>query len=228
VRRKGEQWIVTDGERRLRAAKVAGFTSVPVLVEDREIGDAEVVQRQLIANCQREDLSPLEKANAIDRLTRETKWTGAQVAVKLGFSPATVSRLLALLTLPEPVRERIDSGDIAPSTAYQLARVKDTDKQTQLASEAANGLSRDRVTARLKSPNAPTSKAGPARAVAVLGSGRSVTVSGTGLTLERFIEWLQELLDKARKARPKGVELDTFLKMLRDAAKASTEAKDRP
>lgn len=227
VRRNGDQWIVSDGERRLRAARLAGFASVPVMIDDREIGEAGLTQRQLIANCQREDFSPLEKSTAIERLMRETKWSGAQVAVKLGFSPATVSKLLALLTLPEQVRERVESGDIALSAAYQLTRVKDGTSQAQLASEVANGLSRDGLSARLKSAKqiqGHPPKSAPKKVTALLGQARAVTVCGTGLTLERFIQWLEELLDKARKARPKGLELDTFVKMLRDQSKKDDAA----
>lgn len=224
VRRSGDRWIVTDGERRLRAAKLAGMKSVPVIIEERELSNAEVIQRQLVANCQREELSGVEKAVAIDQLMQETQWSVAQVAVKLGFSPATVSRLLSLLTLPEDVQAKVAAGAISASAAYELARVKDPESQSQLVAEATSGLTRDGLAGKVRtarrSAQAPA-KCGPARVTAILGPGRAVTVCGTGLTLESFIEWLQELLDKARKVRPKGLELDTFLKMLRDQAKTT-------
>jgi len=221
--REGTAFVLDDGERRLRAARRAGLATVPVIVDERELGEAESTQRQLVANCQREDLSPMEKARAVDRLMKTTKWSASQVSLKLGLSPASVSKALALLLLPEPVQAQVGSGQIPASTAYELAKIPDSAERARLATEVTqNGLSRDALAGQLKAAKRAASTPVPAaskRFTATLGAGRAVSVSGTGLTLDKLIDLLEELLAKARKMRPKGVELDTFFRLLRDEAK---------
>ncbi len=88
VRHHEGQPVIVDGERRFRAARLLGLPSVPVIFEERELASAEVIQRQLVANCQREDLRPLEKARAIAHLIKTTGWTQGQIATKLGMRDA--------------------------------------------------------------------------------------------------------------------------------------------
>jgi ParB family transcriptional regulator, chromosome partitioning protein len=221
--REGESVVLYKGERRLRTAKRAGLATVPVIIEDRELSGAEIVQRQLVINCQRADLSAIEKARAIDQLIRRTGLPASQVAIKVGMSPTMISNLASLLTLPPAMQDQVASGELKVSTAYELARVSDPVERARLAGEAVGqGLSRDQVVARIKTARGTTTpRAAAKRAVAALGSGRSITVSGPGLNLERLVDWLEELLAKARKVRTKGVELDTFLRLLRDEAKGA-------
>lgn len=215
--------VIIDGERRWRAAKLAGMKHLHVLVVPQPSRDR-ALEQSLIANLQREDLSPIEKARAIARLMEATKSTAAKVAVRLGLSPSNVSRLLALLELPEDVQERVDRGDLAASTAYQIARAG-LDPVELAAEVAEKGLNRDAVRARRrtegKGPARPSAgKRG--RLVACLGRGRTVTLAGPGLaSMDAVVEWLEELLARARKARPRGVEPATFLALLRDEAKAA-------
>lgn len=221
--REGTTFVLDDGERRLRAAKRAGLDAVPVIVDDRELCEAEVLQRQLVTNCQREDLSPIEKARAIERLIKATQWTAGQVSAKLGLSPASVSKLLSLLGLPDSMLAQVASGQLAASAAYELAKMPESPEREELATAAVrNGLSRDAVAGKVKSAKragAADGSAGTRRFTAALTDGRSVTVTGIAMTLDAMIELLEELLAKARKARPKGLELDTFLRLLRDEAK---------
>src|SRR5258708_3418886 len=70
VRREGSEFIVVEGERRVRAAPMAGLTEVPVLINDRELSEGEIIYRQFATNCQREHLTPIEKSKAIDRLMK--------------------------------------------------------------------------------------------------------------------------------------------------------------
>jgi ParB family chromosome partitioning protein len=223
--REGTMFILDDGERRLRAAKRAGLDVVPAIVDGRELGEAEVVHRQLVSNCQREALTPMERAKAIDRLMKATGWTAGQAAAKLGLSPASVSKLLALLTLPEGVQAEVSAGTIAASAAYELAKVPDPSERDRLASSVVqNGLSRDALAAKVRTAKRSASSPAPGAAkrfTAVMSGGRSVTVAGATATLDALVDLLEELLGKVRKARPKGVELDTFLRVLRDEAKGA-------
>lgn len=223
LRRDGDKFVIVDGERRFRAAKKAGFTTVAVVIEERELCAAEIIHRQLVANCQRQDLGPMEKARSIDQLMKETGWTATQAALKLGFSNATLTRLLSLLQLPVPLQQRVEAGHLPPSAGYELARVVEPTQQAALAEQMENGeMTRDGLSGALKQRKKQTETSQSkelSRVTAALGAGRSVTVAGANLTLETFIQSLEELIAKARKVRPQGVELATFIRMMKDQAK---------
>ncbi len=221
VRREGDTLVVLDGERRVRAAKILGLTKVPVVVTDEELGEDDVIHRQLVIDAQRVGLGPLERAKAIERLMTLSSWNAEQVARKLGLSGATVSRSLALLKLPESIQAQVASGSISADAAYHLARVDDPQEQVSLAAEAAGRmLSRDALTRKLKSARRAeeAAQAGVVRATALLGADRSVTFTGKGLTLDSMIEWLEPLLAGARRAKAKGLSLQTYFRTLKDQA----------
>ncbi len=224
VRLVNGRYILVDGARRCRAARSAAFTTIAAIVECKDLCRGEITQRQLIANCQRSDLNPIEKSDAVHSLMQETGWNASTAAAKLGFSDSTLSRLLAVRQLPEAIREQVRSGEISLSAAYALKRVDDGAAQSALASEVASGrLTRDALTGSLKAgrKNGESKEAkSPSRVTAKLAPDRAVTVIGESLDLEAFIETLEELLGKARKARTQGVEVGTFIKMLRDQASA--------
>jgi ParB family chromosome partitioning protein len=127
---------IIAGERRWRAARIAGLSSVPVLV--RNVPDQQALAVALIENIQREDLNALEEAAGIDRLIREFTLTHQAVADAVGKSRATVTNLLRLLELPPPVRELLAQGQIEMGHARALL-VLSADQQIALAREAAAG-----------------------------------------------------------------------------------------
>lgn len=223
VRLVDGRFIIEDGERRWRAAKPAGLSQLAVIVEEKPGTDAGTLERQLVLNCQREDLTSGEKAEAIRRLMAETGWNASQVADRLGFSKATVSRLLSLLDLPEPIRGRVDAGEIPLSAASALARVEDGERRDALASQVASGfLTRDGLVGTLKAQRNGNARdqRGASRVICRLTSA-TVTVSAEeALDLEAFISTLEDLLNKARRARTQGIELSTLTKMIRDQARA--------
>ncbi|MCA9245135.1 MAG: ParB/RepB/Spo0J family partition protein [Phycisphaerales bacterium] len=219
VRQNGAGYVIVDGERRFHAAKLAGLTELPVIIEE-DLSEPDVTRRQLIANCQREDLKPLEIARGVQSLMASAGWTASEAARRLGFSESKVSRLLALLSLPEDVQAQVAAGAISASAGYALSQVQDTSAQSQLAADAAAGrITREAITRRARRKVAPpTNGKVPARITAQLGSGRSVTLAGPGLAdVETLIAWLTELVNEARKARD--LELTTFARLLRDRAK---------
>ena len=223
VRKSGDRFVITDGERRFRAAKLAGLTELDAIIEERELTSAEITERSLIANCQREDLTPLEKARGIDSLMSETGWNASEVAQRLGMSNATVSRLLTLLSLPEEIQEQVASGKIAPSAAAELAKVKEAERRSDLAGQLASGkLTRDEVAKAAKKPKKRSLAPKPAseRLIAMLGLGRVVSVLAPSLSIESVIELLEELLAKARKAKTQNLSLATFARFLEDQCRA--------
>jgi ParB family chromosome partitioning protein len=125
---------IIAGERRWRAARIAGLGSVPVLV--RNVPDQQALAVALIENIQREDLNALEEAAGIDRLIREFSLTHQAVADAVGKSRTTVTNLLRLLDLPPPVRELLAQGQLEMGHARALL-VLPADQQIALAREAA-------------------------------------------------------------------------------------------
>ena len=125
---------IIAGERRWRAARIAGLSSVPVLV--RNVPDQQALAVALIENIQREDLNALEEAAGIDRLIREFSLTHQAVADAVGKSRTTVTNLLRLLDLPPPVRDLLAQGQLEMGHARALL-VLPADQQIALAREAA-------------------------------------------------------------------------------------------
>jgi len=218
VRRVDNEPVVVDGELRCRAAKLLGWDEIAAIIEGRELCAAEVTQRQLISNCQRKGLTPLEIAHVMEELMRASGWNASELAAGLGFSNATVSRLLALLSLPETIQEKVQSGAVPASTAYEISKVADPVKQVAMARAAANGdLTRDDASARAKRERDCVTRTHPivSRVKAMLDGDRSVTVCAPDLVMDSFIAVLEQLLGKARKSKAKNLELDVFVRSLR-------------
>ena len=226
LRRSGGKLYLWDGARRIRAAKAAGLTAVPAIIEDAEMSEADIILSQMILNCQREDLRPLEKAKAIESVIKNTGATATQVAAKLGMSNAMVTRHLSLLSLPPDVQARVESAELSPSVAYEIAKIKDPAEQSKRVAEAIDGkVTRDELVGARKASSHKSAEGvpvdAPARVTAKLPGGKSVTVAAPQLNLESFIASLEEMLNRARQARTKGLGLDTFRKILADQATAS-------
>lgn len=228
VRQSGEKFVVVDGERRLRAGLIAKLTTLAVIVEVEKLDDADVLIRQLVANIQREDLTPLEKARGIHSLMKQLKCNCSEVAKRVAMSAATVTRLLALLTLPDELQRRVETGDIPASAAYELSRIDNPAERDTHADALADGrLTRDGLVAASKSARRLGGEkpiAAAARVTAMLGQGRSVTVVSQNLNLDSFIAVLEDLLSRARRIRPQGLTLQTFAKMLKEQCQPSLSA----
>ena len=123
---------IVAGERRFRAAGLAGMTEVPVVV--RDVPDEQALALALIENIQREDLNPLEEAQAIKRLLDEFNYSHEQAAAAIGRSRSATSNLLRLLNLAEPVQTMLLAGDLDMGHARALLAV-DRATQTMLANE---------------------------------------------------------------------------------------------
>jgi ParB family chromosome partitioning protein len=136
-------YVVVVGERRWRAARLAGLETVACVVISGAPTAAELLEDQLVENALREDLKPVEQARAFRTLMRDLGLTQQQLADKLQISQTTVSQALSLLDLPAPAQARVDAGELAPSAAYQIAKVKDPAAQSDLVDlVVSGGLSR--------------------------------------------------------------------------------------
>lgn len=140
VNRNGERYSIIAGERRYRAARMAGLNEVPVVVREAQPG--EVMELALIENIQREDLNPIEEANAIRCLMQQHGLTQEEVAQRLSKSRPAIANSLRLLNLPAAVQEMLIAGTLQAGHARALAGLKDETGITALAARiASEGLS---------------------------------------------------------------------------------------
>lgn len=140
VRKKGEAFELVAGERRLRAAKLAGLANVPVVIKDYD--DTKMMEIALIENIQRHDLNPIEEAQGLRRLMSEFKLTQEQVAEKVGRSRVAVTNILRLLNLPQEIQNEIINGTLTMGQAKQLLGLSKKEQQLEVAkSIIANGWS---------------------------------------------------------------------------------------
>lgn len=140
VRRRDGGYELVAGERRLRAARLAGLPTVPVIL--RESDDAESLREALIENLHRQDLSPLELAAAFQELLEDLGATQETVAERLGYSRAHVANTIRLLSLPPDVQRLLGEGRIQAGHARALLGLPDDEARSALALRvAAEGLS---------------------------------------------------------------------------------------
>lgn len=134
------RYRIVAGERRYRAARLAGLRAVPAI--EKQFSAEEIMLAALVENLQREDLNPMESAAAIRRLMDLGGLTQEEAARQLGKSRPAVANLLRLLTLPASVQELVRAGDLSEGHARVLAGVKGAARKEMLARQAvAQGLS---------------------------------------------------------------------------------------
>ncbi len=179
----GGGYEVIAGERRVRAARLAGLAEVPVLV--RDVPDEAAAVMALIENIQREDLDPLEEARGLQRLTDEFGLTHERAAQAVGRSRSAASNLLRLLNLAEPVQQMLAAGDLEMGHARALLALDRAHQITTASEIAAKKLSvreAERMVARA---------AGPARQKPLLRAPAAATKTAE---LARLAEELSDLL----------------------------------
>ena len=146
-----ERWVIIAGERRWRAAVQAGLPTITAVEAAKPLTADEILEEQLIENCVREDLKPIEQARAYKALIDSRGISQRQLAETLRIAQATVAKTLALLTLPEEIQAAVDASEIGPTEAYQLSRVDDPQEQVRMAHEAKAGrLRRDEIEQRIR------------------------------------------------------------------------------
>lgn len=220
VRAVGDRFVVIDGERRYRAATVAGWETIEALVEPEAKPDgAQRIVRQLVANCQRQDLTPIETARAIEALMGQTGCSASEAAAKLGLSGPRVSKLLALLSLPETVQDEVHAGKLAASTAYEIAKTKDPERRAELIAEAGKGeLKRDAAALRSRATGKPRSSASRAskaskrsrprkrKTTIPVGPGCSVVIAGDEIVVAELLASFEAVCARLRALGEAGTE----------------------
>jgi ParB family chromosome partitioning protein len=140
VQKAGERFQLVAGERRWRAAKLAGLTTVPAVVQD--FAQDRLLEIALIENIQREDLNPIEVAHALDRLASEHHLSHEEIGRRTGKERTTVTNLIRLLKLPNEIQLLVAEQRLSMGHARALLGLTDADRQAELAQRAAaQGLS---------------------------------------------------------------------------------------
>ncbi|MBX3443845.1 MAG: ParB/RepB/Spo0J family partition protein [Planctomyces sp.] len=209
------------GERRLRAAKLAGLESLQVIVTDEPLSDSQIRTIQLTENLHRADLSGHEKWQACAELMcMNPEWQLKDLAGHLKLDPSMVTRLLSPSKCIQAVQEALVAGRIGISDCYAMSKV-DAKEQHELLALKLDGASRDEIEHRgRKARNAPAPAVRLARCKVPLSSGLNVTVSGEELSLDELIDALGEAQKEAKKARDQALDVKTFQAVMRDKAKA--------
>src|SRR6266496_3559376 len=133
VRRHGQQFQIVVGERRWRAAKLAGLSHIPAIV--REATDAETLELALVENLLREDLNPMEEAEAYQRLLTEFAWTQEELGQRVGKDRSSVANCLRLLKLPELIQADLRMGRLTMGHARALLSLTSPADQLRLREE---------------------------------------------------------------------------------------------
>jgi ParB family chromosome partitioning protein len=137
-----ERWIIVAGECRWRASRLAGLTHIQA-IEARGAADPDtILEDQLVENCLREDLKPIEEAHAYRALMNRRGWSYSELGGFLNISKGKISKALALLDLPEQAQALVEEGKLAPHAAYEISRLDD-----DLAEKLAREVVETRMTA---------------------------------------------------------------------------------
>jgi ParB family transcriptional regulator, chromosome partitioning protein len=219
--RPGGSYELVAGERRWRAARLAGLETLPALVQQRD--DAQSLEDALIENMAREDLNPIEAARAVAGLVEELGLTREAVGRRVGRSRVAVSNLLRLLDLPDEALALVEDGSLTEGHGRALLLADDHADRRSIARAAVQGGWSVRVVEqRAREANAPAraakrgraavhpdQEAAAARISEALGAALGVEVRarprGTGYKVELAFEDVDEALALARRLRPRAV-----------------------
>jgi ParB family chromosome partitioning protein len=140
-------WIIVSGERRYRAALRAGLATLVCVEVKGAPTPEEVLEDQLVENCVREDLKPIEQARAFKALLDRRGYSYRQLGEALSISHQAVVRAMALLELPADIQEKVDAGAVPASAAAEAARIGDESEQRAIIARVESGdMTRDEVT----------------------------------------------------------------------------------
>ncbi len=131
VQKKGSGYRIVAGERRWRAARIAGLKVIPSIV--RDLTDLQTMEQALIENIQREDLNPIEEAYAMNNLLKSHKMSQEQLAKKLGKPRATIANTVRLINIDEALQDYVANGELTAGHAKALLSLKSGEDQRKVA-----------------------------------------------------------------------------------------------
>lgn len=154
VKKAIKGYELVAGERRTKAAKIAGLETIPAIIKD--FNDQEMMEIALIENIQREDLNPIDEANAYQKIIELGHLTQEEFAKKFGKSRSHVTNMLGLLKLPFSVKELVEKKELSMGHARALSKIEDADKIKQLAEKViTNNMSVRELEAEIQETKIP-------------------------------------------------------------------------
>lgn len=157
VRKKGDRFEIVAGERRYRAAQLAGIKELPCVV--KELNDNQTLKIALIENVQREDLNPMEEAHAYKKLMHDFEYTQEMIAKSVSKNRTTIANSIRLLSLPPIIQDHVSRGTISAGHARALLSVENSDLQIAMCNKIIEqGLNVRFVEDMVKSKEAATIK----------------------------------------------------------------------
>jgi ParB family chromosome partitioning protein len=178
-------YLIICGERRWRAARMAGLATLSAIVHEGPLDPGELLSIQVVENCLRDDLKPIEQAKGFQRLMELHGWSARQVARELSLTQSSVARALALLDLPAAVQDLVEEGKLAPATAVEVGRLGRPEDQAEIAERViAERLTRAQVVAAVRARKTGTQAPAQVRRdrVEYREGGTTVLISGEAVS----------------------------------------------
>ncbi|MFT3686366.1 MAG: ParB/RepB/Spo0J family partition protein [Phycisphaerales bacterium] len=208
--------MILFGERRWRAASIAGVTTISAIVEQGPVDPAKLLLRRTLENTTPETMPPLELAAAIEEAISLNDMSASEVAAAIGLSESYVSKLrLIYAKLPPAQKELLAKGKLSVADAYELARLGDGGEPRK----AGAGMSEETLARKVRSA-ARAGKRKRQKVTLTVRPGCTLAAQGPEVTLPGLTDWLTQMAAKARLAVESGSTLPAFLSSLRKAKPA--------
>jgi ParB family chromosome partitioning protein len=209
------KFILLDGERRWRSARLAGLLELSAIVLPGRPSAGELAVLQASLDIHRASLTPMERSNLLARIREEKKWGVGELATQLSMKQSLVSKLLSYQKLAPELQEMLQAGKLDMEKAFILSS-KDAVEQLALVASLGS-MSRDEL--RSRKPRGDQPKA--SKAVFVLSSGLSITVQGQDVSLDDAISGLSVAVKELKRGLSQGLDITTAQRVMRDKAKAA-------
>jgi ParB family chromosome partitioning protein len=204
------KWIIISGERRFRAVRHAGLATIDAHFTEGELSKTEILEQQLIENLLRSDLRPVEEAKAFQQLMELNAWTGKELSEAIRVTQSRITRALSLLKLPEDIRAKVESGELAPSVAYEISKLPDDQQRREaLVLSQSQQLTRDEVTTtvRQKKGKSSTRRQGVKQTFLTEDGWRITVAANRKGNYHEIEQALQQALDEVRLRIENNVQL---------------------
>jgi ParB family transcriptional regulator, chromosome partitioning protein len=213
-------FLVIDGERRVRGALLVGLTQLWAVVTDEELTPEQIRAIQFESAFHRADLTVWEKTTFLLGLAGDhPDWTNRQIAERLSIGESMVGRILSIRDCIPAVKEAVKAGLIGVKSYHQISLATE-EEQPALLAKAINGSAEDVARQRRQRPTATAPAARTSKIKCPLPSGHVITVAGHEMSLDEAVESLQQAIKAIKKAIDTGLDASTAQRVWADMAKA--------
>lgn len=214
-----KRYVLVDGERRWRAAKLVGIKQLIAIVLEREPTASELHQMQMCIEAHRVGLSAMERSDFLFRMKQENNWSISELAEKINMNQPLVTKSLKFQDGCPELREALHAGTLDQDKAYTICQEPDHAKQRELLKQAS-GLTREQLRQKARSDGqAADLKAAIARFP--LSSGVMVSVQGRKINLSGAIDAMLEAVKELKKGQAEHWDITTAMRVMRDKAKST-------